>query len=209
MLVSKCKVSLHTCTPLHCAPRNPVTESEIRMSDDGESDDVYGPAVRPFSGELNVNPWDAILSEVRRSAYRAAWIDERVDLEARRERRLMESDGAGFEKMSDYVLAVRIESGELREWIEQSRKERAHLTKVAADAVRAGLSERYIDSLRAEAQMIAQALTKALDAAELTPIQRARASEALRTALAEMGPVLAARQESMAGTVAVRPEIGR
>ena len=179
------------------------------MSDDGESDDVYGPAVRPFSGELNVNPWDAILSEVRRSAYRAAWIDERVDLEARRERRLMESDGAGFEKMSDYVLAVRIESGELREWIEQSRKERAHLTKVAADAVRAGLSERYIDSLRAEAQMIAQALTKALDAAELTPIQRARASEALRTALAEMGPVLAARQESMAGTVAVRPEIGR
>lgn len=179
------------------------------MSDDGESDDVYGPAVRPFSGELNVNPWDAILSEVRRSAYRAAWIDERVDLEARRERRLMESDGAGFEKMSDYVLAVRIESAELREWIEQSRKERAHLTKVAADAVRAGLSERYIDSLRAEAQMIAQALTKALDAAELTPIQRARASEALRTALAEMGPVLAARQESMAGTVAVRPEIGR
>lgn len=179
------------------------------MSEDDESDDVYGPDVRTFSGELNINPWDAILSEVRRSAYRAAWIDERVDLEARRERRLMESDGAGFEKMSDYVLAVRIGSAELREWIEQSRKERSHLTKVAADAVRAGLSERYIDSLRAEAQMIAQALTKALDAAELTPIQRARASEALRTALAEMGPVLAARQESMAGTVAVRPEIGR
>lgn len=183
------------------------------MSDDMEDaeqfDAVYGTAIKPFAGELNVNPWDAILSEVRRSAYRAAWIDERVDLDARRERRLMESEGVDFEKMSDFEIAVRIRSGELREWIEQSRKERAHLTKVAADAVRAGLSERYIDSLRAEAQMIAQALTKALDAAELTPIQRARASEALRAALSEMGPVLAARQESMAGTVAVRPEISR
>jgi len=176
---------------------------------DDESDPTYELARRPYSGELNVSPWDAILSEVRRSAYRAAWIDERVDLEARRERALIDSDGGDFEKATDYEIAVRLRGDELRQWIEQSRKERAHLTKVAADAVRAGLSERYIDSLRAEAQMIAQALTKALDAAELTPIQRARASEALREALADMGPVLAARQDSMAGTVAVRPEIGR
>jgi len=176
---------------------------------DDESDPTYELARRPYSGELNVSPWDAILSEVRRSAYRAAWIDERVDLEARRERALIDSDGGDFEKATDYEIAVRLRGDELRQWIEQSRKERAHLTKVAADAVRAGLSERYIDSLRAEAQMIAQARTKALDAAELTPIQRARASEALREALADMGPVLAARQDSMAGTVAVRPEIGR
>lgn len=176
---------------------------------DNESDPNYDLARRPYSGELNVSPWDAILSEVRRSAYRAAWIDERVDLEAKRERALIDSDGSDFEKATDYEIAVRIRGDELRQWIEQSRKERSHLTKVAADAVRAGLSERYIDSLRAEAQMIAQALSKALDAAELTPIQRARASEALREALADMGPVLAARQESMAGTVPVRPEIGR
>lgn len=179
------------------------------MDDGDEHDKVYGPAPKPFAGELNVNPWDAILGEVRRSAYRAAWIDERVDIDVRRERQLMESNGVDFEKQTDFELAVRIRSSELREWIEQSRKERQHLTKVAADAVRAGLSERYIDSLRAEAQMIAQALTKALDAASLTPQQRADASEALREALAEMGPVLAARQESMAGTVAVRPQIGR
>lgn len=179
------------------------------MDDGGAHDAVYGPAVKPFSGELNVNPWDAILGEVRRSAYRAAWIDERIDIDARRERRLMESEGADFEKQTDFEIAVRIRSEELRAWIEQSRKERAHLTKVAADAVRAGLSERYIDSLRAEAQMIASALSKALDAANLSGSQRAAASEALREALAEMGPVLAARQESMAGTVAVRPEIGR
>lgn len=196
------------CTPCTANPardRNPVTESEIRMSDDAIE---YEP-VKTFAGELNVSPWDAILSEVRRAAYRAAWIDERIDLEARRERALMESDGADFEKMSDFVIATRIRSEELRQWIKESRAERAHLTKVAADAVRAGLSERYIDSLRAEAQMIAQALTKALDAAELSPAQRARASEALRGALSEMGPVLASRQESMSGTVAVRPEIGR
>jgi hypothetical protein len=171
--------------------------------------DIYDEPVKPWNGELNVNPWDAMLGEVRRSAYRAAWIDERVNLDVRRERQLMETNGADFEDLVKFEYAVRIRSSELREWIEQSRKERAHLTKVAADAVRAGLSERYIDSLRAEARMIAEALTKALDAASLTSQQRAAASEALREALSEMGPVLAARQEAAQGTVAVRPEIGR
>jgi hypothetical protein len=179
------------------------------MSDIDEHDAVYGAAPKPFAGELNVSPWEAILGEVRRSAYRAAWIDERVDIDVRRERQLMETNGEGFEDLVKFEYAVRLRSSELREWIEQSRKERAHLTKVSADAVRAGLSERYIDSLRAEARMIAEALTKALDAAALTPQQRAAASEALREALADMGPILAARQESAAGVVSVRPEIGR
>ena len=171
--------------------------------------DIYDEPVRPWNGELNVNPWDAMLGEVRRSAYRAAWLDERVNLDAKRERQLMETNGEGFDDLVKFEYAVRLRSSELREWIEQSRKERAHLTKVSADAVRAGLSERYIDSLRAEARMIAEALTKALDAANLSPSQRADASEALREALAEMGPVLAARQDAASGTVAVRPQIGR
>lgn len=176
------------------------------MSDDS---DIYDEPVGPWNGELNVNPWDAMLGEVRRSAYRAAWLDERVNLDAKRERQLMETNGEGFDDLVKFEYAVRVRSSELREWIEQSRKERAHLTKVSADAVRAGLSERYIDSLRAEARMIAEALTKALDAASLTPRQRADASEALREALADMGPVLAARQDAASGTISVRPEIGR
>ena len=171
--------------------------------------DIYDEPVRPWNGELNVNPWDAMLGEVRRSAYRAAWLDERVNLDAKRERQLMETNGEGFDDLVKFEYAVRLRSSELREWIEQSRKERAHLTKVSADAVRAGLSERYIDSLRAEARMIAEALTKALDAANLSAQQRASASEALREALAEMGPVLAARQDAASGTIGVRPEIGR
>lgn len=174
-----------------------------------ERDEPSGYELMPWTGELNVNPWDAMLGEVRRAAYRAAWIDERINDEAKRERDLIESTGAEFDKALDFEYALNRRAENLRQWIEQSRKERAHMTKVAGDAVRAGLSERYIDSLRAEARMIAEALTKALDAAELSPAQRSRASAALREALSEMGPMLAARQESMAGTVAVRPEIGR
>src|SRR4029079_4008090 len=102
---------------------------------DDESDPTYELARRPWSGELNVNPWDAILGEVRRSAYRAAWIDERVQLEAHRERTLIDSDGVDFEKASDYEIAVRLRGQELREWIRESRDERKHMTKVAADAV--------------------------------------------------------------------------
>ena len=109
------------------------------MSDDS---DIYDEPVKPWAGELNVNPWDAMLGEVRRSAYRAAWIDERVNLDVKRERQLMETNGADFEDLVKFEYAVRIRSSELREWIEQSRKERAHLTKVAAEIGRASCRER-------------------------------------------------------------------
>lgn len=162
----------------------------------------------PWTGELHVHPWDALIAEVRRSAYRAAWIDDRIDTEIDRERRLIEDLGDGFEKAEEYERAVNKRSAELREWIEQSRKERAHMATVSASAVRAGLSERYIESVQTEARMIAGVLTQALDAAELSSEQRERANAALRVALAEVGRELRARHGAASG-VAVRPEIGR
>jgi hypothetical protein len=148
----------------------------------------------PVDGEVNVSPWESILTEVRRSAYRAAWVDERVEQEAQAERDLQAQahDWDDTEKFKRVQLA---QSRELREWVRLSREERAHGAQVARAAVSAGLSEKYISSVQAEGMMIARTLQRALQAAELTDEQWAAATTELRVALAEVGRGLMERAE--------------
>lgn len=162
----------------------------------------------PYTGELDVSPWDALLSEVRRAAYRAAWIDERINVEIEREREAYGDDEAeAWDDVADYARHLARLSGGLREWLDQSRKERAHMATVARNAVAAGLSERYIESVQTEARMIAGVLTRALDAAELTPEQRDRANAELRVALADVGRELRDRHSAVGGSIPERPSI--
>lgn len=160
----------------------------------------------PYQGELDTTPWEGILTEVRRSGYRAAWIDERVEQEAQAERELMaqadEWDDA--EKFKRVQLA---QSRELREWVRLSREERSHGAQVARAAVSAGLSERYIESVQAEAKMIAGVLQRALQAAELTDEQWLAATAELRVALAEVGRELSARHAAVGGRIPERDAI--
>jgi hypothetical protein len=148
----------------------------------------------PVDGEVNVSPWESILTEVRRSAYRAAWVDERVEQEAQAERDLQAQahDWDDTEKFKRVQLA---QSRELREWVRLSREERAHGAQVARAAVSAGLSEKYISSVQAEGMMIARTLQRALQAANLTDEQWAAATTELRVALAEVGRGLMDRAE--------------
>ena len=159
----------------------------------------------PYSGEMDVSPWDAILTEVRRSAHRAQWVDDRIETEVQREREL-EAQAHDWDP-KDYEVARARQSRELREWIKLSREERAHGAQVARAAVSAGLSERYIESVQAEARMIAGVLQRALQAAELTNDQWALATVELRTALAEVGRELSQRHSSMGGRFPERPGI--
>lgn len=160
----------------------------------------------PYAGEIAVSPWDSLLTEVRRSAYRASWVDERVEREAQAERDLAAQahDWDDAEKFKRVQLA---QSRELREWVRLSREERAHGAQVARAAVSAGLSERYIESVQAEAKMIAGVLQRALQAAELTDEQWMAATGELRVALAEVGRELNARHASVGAHIPERPEI--
>jgi len=160
----------------------------------------------PYDGELNVSPWESILTEVRRSGYRSAWIDDRIEREAQAERDL-ETQAHDWDP-KDFEIARNRQSREVREWIKLGMAERSHGAQVAAAAVRAGLSERYIESVQAEARMIAQVLQRALQAAELTDEQWAAATVELRTALAEVGRELSSRHASMGGKFPERPGIG-
>jgi hypothetical protein len=158
----------------------------------------------PYEGETNVSPWEAILTEVRRSAYRAHWVDERVEREAQAEHDLaaQEIEIGDADKFKRLQLA---QSRELREWVRLSREERAHGAQVARAAVSAGLSERYIESVQAEARMIAGVLQRALQAAELSPEQWEAATGELRVALAEVGRELQARHSGMSPIIQERP----
>lgn len=158
----------------------------------------------PYQGELQVSPWESLLTEVRRSAYRASWVDERVEAEAQAERDL-EAQQLDFGDMEKFKRLQLAQSREVREWIKLSREERAHGAQVARAAVSAGLSERYIESVQAEAKMIANVLQRALQAAELSPEQWEAATGELRLALADVGRELKSRHEGMNPIVRERP----
>ena len=160
----------------------------------------------PYDGELNVSPWESILTEVRRSGYRSAWIDERIEREAKAEHDL-EAQAHDWDDNEKYERTRLAQSRELREWIKLGRDERSHGAQVASSAVRAGLSERYIESVQAEARNIASVLQRALQAAELSDEQWLAATAELRVGLAEMGRELSQRHSSMGGRFPERPGI--
>lgn len=158
----------------------------------------------PYAGELQVSPWDAMLQEVRRSAYRVEWIQARVEQEAANERALLAQEH-DWTSDKDFHYARSAQSRELREWIKLEREERAHGASVARGAVSAGLSERYIESVQAEARMIADVLRRALEAAELSPEQWHAATEELRLALQDVGRELKSRHSGISPIVQERP----
>lgn len=147
----------------------------------------------PVSGEADIAPWGSLISEVRRSGHRVAWLDERVEAEVKAEQDLASQEANWEEDKFRYARLA--QSRELREWIKLSREERAHGAQVARAAVSAGLSEKYISSVQAEGMMIARTLQRALQAANLTDEQWAAATTELRSALAEVGRDLRDRAE--------------
>lgn len=160
----------------------------------------------PYTGELQVSPWDSMLTEVRRSAYRVEWIQARVEAEAERERDLARQE-AEWDKIKDWQAAMNGQSRELREWIKLEREERQHGAAVARGAVSAGLSERYIESVQAEARMIAEVLRRALNAANLSAEQWQAATDELRVALADVGRELTSRHAGISPIVQERPAL--
>lgn len=160
----------------------------------------------PTTGEVDVSPWESIITEVRRSGYRTQWVDQRVEAESER-LRVLEASADDWEDAEAFERLRLKQSAELRAWLDQSRLERAHGAQVARAAVNAGLSERYIESVQAEAKMIASVLSRALDAAQLSDAQRKAAHLELRSALAEVGRELRERHASAKDSMSQRPAL--
>jgi hypothetical protein len=108
--------------------------------------------------EHNITPHEALLNLVRTATSRAAWTDNIV---ATAMADHIESGGDPFKPPQELVP-----------WLRQSREERklaAHTAKQAVDAGVMVMLERRLDM---EGELVATALSAALDAIDLQPEQR-------------------------------------
>lgn len=138
-----------------------------------------------------VTPWDGLLLEVRRSAYRVEWVDARIAELLVRERQLVDEDeffgGPTTRRLNAGeragLVAIR---EELREWLKESRNERKHLAAVCERAIRAGFVERSLQLAQLEAKTIARVLGRSLEPLNLDGPQRDVVARAMREALEDV-----------------------
>lgn len=144
-----------------------------------------------FAGELNVTPWDALLTVLRRAAQKAQWYQTEL-------LRVSEScDDADLLPGGAYFSLVR-----------EAERADTVLAKTAKLTLDAGVAERLVSSITAQATVIAQVLNAALDedALGLSPEQARIARslmrrELLRIEATERGEVIEGNVTSGNGDV--------
>jgi hypothetical protein len=117
-------------------------------------------AVR-YGAELDINPFVALLAEVRRSAGHVQWLGMKV-AEAPDDDSLLDSWAP---------------------WLRLYHKERGNLVKATETAIKLGLEERVVRVEERRAELVARVLLATLDALDLPPEIRARAPQVLREQL--------------------------
>lgn len=112
----------------------------------GAQQEMAAEAVERFGIPRQVSPQDALMEEVHRSAGVVAYLDTIVrELEEEKlKQHTMDDEGRHWEKESV--------------WVKMYRDERAHLVKVAAEAIRCGIEERQVRVAEAQAVLFAQAI---------------------------------------------------
>lgn len=111
-----------------------------------------------IAAERNITPHEALLDLVRTATARAAWVD-----------------GIIAQQMRDHVDAggdPLKPPSEVKSWLGQSRLERKIAATTAKQAVDAGVMVALERRLDLEGELVAAALTAALDALDLNPDQR-------------------------------------
>jgi hypothetical protein len=114
-----------------------------------------------YGEEIGVNPFMALLNEVRRAAGHVAWLGVKV-AEAPTDEALLDDWGP---------------------WLRLYHKERAALLKASETAIRLGLAERVVKVEERRAEMVARVLLATLSALDLPPEIAARAPLVLREQL--------------------------
>ncbi len=114
-----------------------------------------------YGAERDINPFIALLEEVRRTAGHVAWLGWKVE-------------GAPTD---DALLDTHVG------WLRLYQKEREHLVKVSETAIRLGLEERVVRMEERKAELMARAFIAALEELGLPAEYLDRAPAALRRQL--------------------------
>lgn len=131
-----------------------------------------------IAAERNITPHEALLNLVRTATGRAAYIDTIIS------ERLREHVADGGDPLKP--------PRELTPWLKESREERKLAAATAKQAVDAGVMVALERRLDMEGELVAAALSAALDAIELTHEQRAAALGAAQQHLLVVGELPAA-----------------
>lgn len=128
-------------------------------------------AVRTLGLPIDIDPGKALLDEIHWTAGHVAWLREKVqELEAEQLvwGKEKHEDGVGPQGIVD----VTTEKADPSVWYELYMKEREHLAKVCALALRAGIEERKVKLAESQGALVADAIRRILGALGLSPEQQ-------------------------------------
>lgn len=128
-------------------------------------------AVRTLGLPIDVDPGKALLDEIHWTAGHVAWLRDKVqELEAEQLvwGKTQHDDGVGPQGVVD----VTTEKAAPSVWYDLYLKEREHLAKVCALALRAGIEERKVKLAESQGLLVADVIRRILGALGLTPEQQ-------------------------------------
>ncbi|MGW4042955.1 hypothetical protein [Streptomyces sp. NPDC004721] len=138
--------------------------------------------VETYGRKIETTATEALLEEVQWTAGHVAWLRERVqEIEGA-------AASAGTDREHPLVWGITREKsggedfGTTEEaapnvWLKLYQQERAHLVKVCAEAIKAGIEERRIKLAEQQGALVAQAIRAILADLDLTSEQQARVPE--------------------------------
>ncbi|CAH0255550.1 hypothetical protein SRABI83_03234 [Arthrobacter sp. Bi83] len=136
-----------------------------------EARETMTKAVRTLGLPIDVDPGKALLDEIHWTAGHVAWLRDKVQELEDEELvwgKTQHDDGVGPQGIVD----VTTEKAAPSVWYELYMKEREHLAKVCALALRAGIEERKVKLAESQGLLVADVIRRILGALGLTPEQQ-------------------------------------
>lgn len=133
-------------------------------------------AVVTFGLPREIDPRDALLEEVYRSAGAVDWLHQQV--QALQAEDVVWGKSEEVDKGAGEFTGVDVtHRAAVNVWVELWQKERAHLVKVAKEAINCGIEERKVRLAEQQGALLASVIKGILGDLDLTAEQSARVSE--------------------------------
>lgn len=131
---------------------------------------IAAEAVVTFGLSREIDPYDALVSEVRRTVGAVDWLREQV-----RALDPAEVTWSVARSTTSTVYGRRtIRAARVHTWVRLYQQERKHLVEVCQAAIRAGVEERQVTLAERQGALLAGAIRGILADLDLTPAQAAR-----------------------------------
>lgn len=137
-----------------------------------------------------IDPRDALLEEVWRTAGAIDWIQHKIqEIDPEALVWGMTEWKTGYQ--GDDSISVKTETATLSVWVEMYQRERSHLVAVSKAAIGAGIEERRVRLAEQQGQLLGDAIRAILGDLNLTPDQQALVGTVVPARLRELSATAA------------------